>query len=176
MKENNRMSKPALRYLALGFLISAIVLVGYRLFLYDPATVASEDKSTEETAVTKEESSYKEKYEALLAETEIADLEKEAVTSEPEIVEETETSEAAENTESKASEPSVKKITVIINDGDPSSVASQQLKGQGLIEDALDFDGFLEDNNYAALIRPGSYEVSSDMDYNQLAKVLMDNN
>ena len=176
------MSKPALRYLALGFLISAIVLVGYRLFLYDPATIASEDESTEETVVTKEESSYKEKYEALLAETEIADLEKEAVTSEPEMIEEAATSEAAatsesaENTESNASESSVKEITVIINDGDPSSVASQQLKGQGLIEDALDFDGFLEDNNYAALIRPGSYEVSSDMDYNQLAKVLMDNN
>lgn len=178
MKENKKMSKPALRYLALGFLISAIVLVGYRIFLYDSETRASEDKATEETAVTKEESSYKEKYEALLAKTEIANLEKEAATatSESEVVKEEATSEAAEVAESDSPEPSVKEITVVINDGDPSSIASKQLKEQGLIENAFDFDGFLEDNDYAALIRPGSYEVSSDMDYPQLANVLMGNN
>lgn len=159
------MSKPALRYLALGFLVSAIVLAGYRLFFYDVQTIASEDTVVEETALTKEEVSYKEKYEALLAETEIAHLEKETATSEP-----------AESAESESSEPSEKKITVTINDGDPSSVASQQLQEQGLIEDAFDFDGFLEDNGYAALIRPGSYEVSSEMDYEQMANVLMANN
>ncbi|WP_407371606.1 hypothetical protein [Carnobacterium sp.] len=169
------MSKPALRYLAIGFLVSAIVLAGYRLFLYDVQPIASENEKTEETVPTKEEISYKEKYEALLADKEVADLEKETETSETADVEEA-TSESAENAESESSEPSEKKITVIINDGDPSSVASQQLEEQGLIDDAFDFDGFLEDNSYAALIRPGSYEVSSEMDYNELASVLMDNN
>ncbi len=170
------MSKPALRYLALGFLVSAIVLAGYRLFFYDVQTIASEDTVVEETALTKEEVSYKEKYETLLAETEIAHLEKETATSEPDAVKEEATSESAESAESESSEPSEKKITVTINDGDPSSVASQQLQEQGLIEDAFDFDGFLEDNGYAALIRPGSYEVSSEMDYEQMANVLMANN
>lgn len=170
------MSKPALRYLALGFLVSAIVLAGYRLFLYDVQPIASENEKTEETVLTKEEISYQEKYEALLADKEVADLEKETATSESAVVEEEATSESAESPESESSEPSEKKITVIINDGDPSSVASQQLEEQGLIEDAFDFDGFLEENSYAALIRPGSYEVSSEMDYNELASVLMDNN
>lgn len=170
------MNKPALRYLALGFLVSAIVLAGYRLFFYDAQIMASEEKPAEETSLSKEESSYKEKYENLLAETEVANLEKEAATSESEVVTEEAMSEPAEDAESESSEPSVKEMTVVINDGDPSSIASQQLKEQGLIEDALDFDGFLEDNDYASLIRPGSYEVSSDMDYEQLAKVLMDNN
>ena len=170
------MSKPALRYLALGFLVSAIVLAGYRLFFYDVQTIASEDETVEEKVLNKEELSYKEKYEALLAETEVANLEKETVTSESDAETEEATSESAESAESESSEPSEKKITVTINDGDPSSVASQQLQEQGLIEDAFDFDGFLEDNGYAALIRPGSYEVSSDMDYDQLANVLMANN
>lgn len=167
------MSKPALRYLALGFLVSAIVLAGYRLFLYDVQPIASEDEKTEETVPTKEEVSYQEKYEALLADKEVADLEKETATSESAVVKDDATSESSESAES---EPSEKKITVIINDGDPSSVASQQLQEQGLIEDAFDFDGFLEENSYAALIRPGSYEVSSEMDYNELASVLMDSN
>lgn len=167
------MSKPALRYLALGFLVSAIVLAGYRLFLYDVQPIASENEKTEETVPTKEEVSYQEKYEALLADKEVADLEKETATSESAVVKDDATSESSESAES---EPSEKKITVIINDGDPSSVASQQLQEQGLIEDAFDFDGFLEENSYAALIRPGSYEVSSEMDYNELASVLMDSN
>ena len=170
------MSKPALRYLALGFLVSAIVLAGYRLFLYDVQPIASENEKIEETVPTKEEISYKEKYEALLADKEVADLEKETATSESAVVEEEATSESAESAESESSEPSEKKITLIINEGDPSSVASKQLQEQGLIEDAFDFDGFLEENSYAALIRPGSYEVSSEMDYNELASVLMDNN
>lgn len=170
------MSKPALRYLALGFLVSAIVLAGYRLFFYDAQSIASEDKPTEETVLSKEEATYKEKYEALLAETEVANLEKETAASESDTAEEEATSESAESAASESSEPSEKKITVIINEGDPSSVASQQLQEQGLIEDAFDFDGFLEDNGYAALIRPGSYDVSSEMDYDQLASVLMDKN
>ena len=176
MKENNRMSKPALRYLALGFLVSAIVLAGYRLFLYDAQPIASEEETAEETVLNEEESTYKEKYEALLAETEVANLEKDTATSESDTVEEDATSESAESAESEASEPAKKEITVVINEGDPSSVASQQLQEQGLIEDAFDFDGFLEDNGYAALIRPGSYDVSSEMDYDQLATVLMDKN
>ncbi|SDQ11579.1 hypothetical protein LHA31_00230 [Carnobacterium viridans] len=170
------MSKPALRYLALGFLVSAIVLAGYRLFLYDVQPIASENEKIEETVPTKEEISYKEKYEALLADKEVADLEKETETSESADVKEEATSESAESAESESSEPSEKKITLIINEGDPSSVASKQLQEQGLIEDAFDFDEFLEENSYAALIRPGSYEVSSEMDYNELASVLMDNN
>lgn len=170
------MNKPALRYLALGFLVSAIVLAGYRLFLYDSPSIASQDKLNEETILSKEEVSYKEKYEALLADTEVANLEKESATSESEVTEEEATSESAESAESESSEPSEKKITVVINEGDPSSVASQQLAEQGLIEDAFDFDEFLEDNSYASLIRPGSYEVSSEMNYDELANVLMENN
>lgn len=170
------MSKPALRYLSLGFLVSAIVLAGYRLFLYDAPAFASKDEETQEVVLTKEEASYKDKYEALLAETEVANLEKESTTSESEVVEEEATSESAESAESKVEEPSEKKITVVINDGDPSSVASQQLAEQGLIDDAFDFDKFLETNSYASLIRPGSYEVSSEMTYDELANVLMENN
>lgn len=170
------MNKPALRYLALGFLVSAIVLAGYRLLFYEVQITASEENSIEETTLNEEETSYKDMYENLLAETEVANLENEAATSETEVVNEEAQSEPAQDAESDSSEPSVKEVTVVINDGDPSSIASQQLKEQGLIEDALDFDGFLEDNDYASLIRPGSYEVSSDMDYEQLAKVLMDNN
>jgi len=67
------LSKPALRYLALGFLVSAIILAGYRSFLYQPQVVDSSESDT--APLTQDELTYKEKYETLLAETELAQLE-----------------------------------------------------------------------------------------------------
>ncbi|MER2181186.1 MAG: hypothetical protein ABS899_03930, partial [Desemzia incerta] len=86
------MSKPALRYLALGFLVSAIILAGYRSFLYQPQVADSSESDT--APLTQDELTYKEKYETLLAETELAQLESGYV----------DESESTENTESAASD------------------------------------------------------------------------
>lgn len=165
------MSRPTLRYLAVGFLVSALVLAGYRLFLYEPAAAAKQPASNETVELSEEELSYKEKYEQLLAETEVANLSKES----------SDTAESASSEEPKetdssekdSSEPAVTKTTIIINNGDPSSVAVQQLADQGIIENSSDFEKFLDENNYVSLLRPGSYEVTSEMDSQQIAEALM---
>lgn len=40
------MNRPALRFLAVGFLVSALVLSGYRLFLYEPSTSTAKSSET----------------------------------------------------------------------------------------------------------------------------------
>lgn len=169
------MSKPTLRYMALGFLISAIVLAGYRLFLYEPQVSADHSTTNDSVTLSKEEASYKEKYESLLAETEVANLTKDKESSK-----DTETASSEKPKEedsatksSESSKPEVVKTTIVINDGDPSSVAVQQLEDQGIIEDSSEFETFLEENDYISLLRPGSYEVTSEMDFQKIADVLM---
>lgn len=173
------MSKPALRYLALGFLVSAIILVGYRSFLYQPQVVDSSESDT--APLTQDELTYKEKYETLLAETELAQLESGYV-DESENTKNTESAasdEAAqESSESDAEESQedsedVVTATVVINQGDPSSTAARQLQEQGIIEDSAEFDEFLESNNLSNLVRPGSFTVNSDMSFQEIADILL---
>lgn len=173
------MSKPALRYLALGFLVSAIILAGYRSFLYQPQVADSSESDT--APLTQDELTYKEKYETLLAETELAQLESGYV----------DESESTENSESAASDEAAQEsseidteesqedsedvvtATVVINQGDPSSTAARQLQEQGIIEDSAEFDEFLESNNLSNLVRPGSFTVNSDMSFQEIADILL---
>lgn len=173
------MSKPALRYLALGFLVSAIILAGYRSFLYEPQVADSSESNT--APLTQDELSYKEKYETLLAETELAELESGYV-DESESTENTEPAEsdeaAQESSESDTEESQeeseeVVTATVVINEGDPSSTAARQLQEQGIIEDSAEFDKFLESNNLSNLVRPGNFTVNSGMSFQEIADILL---
>lgn len=173
------MSKPALRYLALGFLVSAIILAGYRSFLYEPQVADSSESDT--APLTQDELTYKEKYETLLAETELAQLESDYV-DESESTESTEPAESDEavqesskndTEESKEESEEVATATVIINEGDPSSTAARQLQEQGIIEDSAEFDQFLESNNLSNLVRPGNFTVNSGMSFQEIADILL---
>lgn len=175
------MSKPALRYLALGFLISAIILAGYRSFLYEPQT--ADPNESESAPLTQDELTYKEKYETLLAETELAQLESGFV-SESENTDDAESTEsqepAQESSESNTEESQedsenegVVTATVVINQGDPSSTAARQLQEQGIIEDSAEFDAFLESNNLSNLVRPGNFTVNSGMSFQEIADILL---
>lgn len=170
------MSKPALRYLALGFLVSAIILAGYRSFLYQPQVVDSSESDT--APLTQDELTYKEKYETLLAETELAQLESGYV-DESENTESAASDEAAQESsesdteESQEDSEDVATATVVINQGDPSSTAARQLQEQGIIEDSAEFDEFLESNNLSNLVRPGSFTVNSDMSFQEIADILL---
>lgn len=158
------MSKPALRFLSLGFLISAIVLTGYRFFLYEPQLTAKDPVSIETTEPSKEELSYKKKYEELLAETEVTELTKENSAS----------SDSTTDAKSDESvEPDIIEATIVISDGDPSSIPVQQLKNQGIITNSTEFETFLDENNYITLLRPGTYEVSNNMTFQEIADILM---
>ena len=50
----------------------------------------------------------------------------------------------------------------------------QALKAAGLVESAMDFDRFLCQNGYDKTIRTGTYEISKNASYEDIAKKLKD--
>ncbi|WP_099220961.1 endolytic transglycosylase MltG [Listeria costaricensis] len=156
--------KKNLQMLALGFLISAVVLfIGDQFFITD-TDAATETKTTQKATETKADSSkkdsdnsdtWKKKYEDLLAQQEL---------------EKKEAEDAKKAEEAKANE--VKTYTLTIQSGDPASKAGEDLQANGIIESADDFNKYIKDNGYEGYIRDGQYEVKSDMSYEDIAKLL----
>lgn len=185
------MNRPALRFLAVGFLVSALVLSGYRLFLYEPSTSTAKSSETakKEKTLSADEKSYKEKYEGLLTKVELekvtgdsSSTDSSKTDSSSKTADDKKATDAAaaaakkkadeEAAKKKAEEDKVKKYTLVIGQGDPTSAAVDQLASQGIIKDANEFTQFLSANDYEMYIRDGSYEVNSSMSYEQIAKII----
>ena len=178
------MSKKNVRILALGFFISGLLLALFYFVFPTSSSVSSQ--SNNEVDELKSEVSY---LQNKIAEMEVAQVEDPAAEEPVEDTEEqpeentedsneepeenADTEETEEDQEEEVEEDPVVTTTVTIGDGQPSSVAASQLLDQNIIEDRFDFDSFLEDNNYAPLVRPGSYEIKSDMSYEEIAQALM---
>lgn len=157
--------KKNLRMLALGFLISAVVLLVYNQF-FSTQTKADETKATSTKAGSDENSStWKNKYEKLLAQQEV------------DKATEAEAKKKPKKMLKKAEEAKkVKSYTLKISKGDPSSKAGDELQTNGIIKSASDFDKYLRDNDYEKYIRDGSYNLKSDMSYETIAKILTHKN
>ncbi|SFJ89885.1 hypothetical protein SAMN04488569_100224 [Marinilactibacillus piezotolerans] len=177
------MSKKNIRILALGFFISGIILVLTSLLmpgnqsangqtgnveeLESEITYLEEKIAQLEVAQTSQAETTSEEVEQPANETETSDTEEDASSNEDEVKD--------ESKEEEPEEDPVIKATITIGEGEPSSVAAQQLESESIIEDRYDFDSFLEDNDYAPLVRPGSYEINSEMTYEEIAQKLMGN-
>ena len=148
------MTKPALRYLSLGFLISAVILLSFSFF-------NKEETSNNVDSQNQENQVYKEKYESLVAETESKKPESEIT---------------KKKKENATNQKVLIKSTIVIRQGDPSANATQQLKDAGIIKNSTDFNHYLEKNDYAKKLRPGSHVVTSEMDFKGLAYTLMQEN
>lgn len=61
-----------------------------------------------------------------------------------------------------------KRLTIDV--GDWSSDVSRKLEGLGVIKSAKDFDSYLDRNGYSSSINAGTYEVSVDDTYAELAR------
>ncbi len=61
-----------------------------------------------------------------------------------------------------------KKLT--INDGDWAGKVSQELEKMGIIDSSADFDKYLVDNGYSDIIRSGTYDVSPDDSFHDIAE------
>lgn len=181
------MNRPALRFLAVGFLVSALVLSGYRLFLYEPSTSTAKSSETakKEKTLSADEKSYKEKYEELLTKVELEKVTGDSSSTDSSKTDSSSNKKATdaaaaaakkkadeEAAKKKAEEDKVKKYTLVIGQGDPTSAAVDQLASQGIIKDANEFTQFLSANDYEMYIRDGSYEVNSSMSYEQIAKII----
>ena len=62
------------------------------------------------------------------------------------------------------------KKNLVINDGDWSGKVSRELQELGVVDSASSFDRYLMDNGYSNRINSGTYEVSPDDTFEEIAK------
>lgn len=68
--------------------------------------------------------------------------------------------------------PVVNSVSIEIRSGMYSEAVSRLLFESGIIPNAAEFNLYLENNGYAERIATGSFTVSSDMSYEQLARII----
>lgn len=63
-------------------------------------------------------------------------------------------------------------VTFVIHSGQSSYGVSKSLVEAGLVEDALDFDQYLENNGYSKRISTGTYEIPVGSTEEEIAKII----
>lgn len=102
----------------------------------------------------------------------------EAPTSEPETetpaptTEEATTEAPTPEPATEAPVPSVISASIEIKSGMYSEAVSRLLFESGIVPNAAEFNLYLENNGYAERISTGTFKVSSDMSYEQLARII----
>ncbi|AIS59728.1 endolytic transglycosylase MltG [Listeria ivanovii] len=158
--------KKNLRMLALGFLVSAVVLLVYDQFFSTPTKADETNAATTKNISEDNSNTWKTKYEKLLAQQEVDKAAND------------EAKKAADEAAKKKAEEAkkVKSYTLTISKGDPSSKAGEELQANGIIKSSSEFDKYLKDHNYEKYVRDGKYNLKSDMSYETIAKILAHKN
>lgn len=165
------MNKQKLRFISIGFLLSAVLLAGFQLF-YPEALPGS----TFNGGATADSTDYQEKYESTLAELELQKQLNEAAASSTPADGATVTSstpaESASVAESSAVPAANAPVTFVITSGQPMSVVIDNLVSAGLITDRAVFEQYLNDRNLVTKINVGEYQLSKDMGYEVIADII----
>ncbi|MFS0751434.1 hypothetical protein [Oceanobacillus sp. 1P07AA] len=77
-----------------------------------------------------------------------------------------------ENSEEESEQDSAVEYKLTVETGMASSEISDILENEDIIESASDFNNYLEDNDYAINVKPGTFELSSDMSHFDIAEVI----
>lgn len=185
------MSKKNIRLLALGFGLSALLLITLNGLFQTESNASnggrSDDLQAEIHYLEEKVVSLELENESLVQQldnSELAVLSDEAEESsenteetEEEIQEEEslEEEDEEENTEEDSEEENVATTyTVVVNENEPSSVIADQLVEFGLIEDRHAFNTYLEESGAYLRVRAGSYTVSSEMNREELVQAIID--
>lgn len=77
------------------------------------------------------------------------------------------------NEDEESSEDSdVVEVEITLENGSPPSNISDALEDTGIIDDARDFNDFLEDNDLSGSVKPGTYKVDSEMSFNEIGDII----
>lgn len=88
------------------------------------------------------------------------------------IAELTTTEAASEEVTTEGDEPDGTKATITISGGMSSEGIAALLEDAGLVESASDFNSYLVNNGYDMKLETGSFSLSADMSYEEIAKLL----
>lgn len=156
------MKKDKLRFLALGFFLSGLILMVVQVSgISKPEE--SPKQATVESSVISESSSSKPVTETAKK----PEPESESESSQSSDLPESEEPESS-NEESRTSDTFV----FVVHEGQPSSVVIENLYTTGLIEDTEAFQAYLEESELENSIQYGSYELSSDMSIVEIIDII----
>lgn len=165
------MNKQKLRFISIGFLLSAVLLAGFQLFYPEalPGSTFNGEANADST-------DYQEKYESTLAELELQKQLNEAATSSTPADGASAASsvptEAASVTDSATTPVANAPVTFVITSGQPMSVVIDNLVSAGLITDRAVFEQYLTDRNLVTKINVGEYQLTPDMGYEVIADII----
>lgn len=157
------MTKNTIRAFALGIIL-AVALLQFTVLKQesDISLHDAKEKLTEEGFV-------------ILTNEEFTNLE--AVAEEKELVEEEKTkpnvNEEEKLEESPAEETAA--FTLVIEENMSTKKIANILAGEKIIDDATEFEQFLIDHDYHTKVQIGNFELNSDMDYEEISKIITKN-
>lgn len=162
------MKKEKLRFLALGFFLSGLILTIFQLSGFNEKTIQSDSLVKVESVKESEKPTNKvesnKKNESAASSESVASSE--SKTSKPESSESSESE--SKPTESKPND----KMVFVVQEGQPSSVVAEYLHASGLIDDVEAFQKVLEERGLSNSVQYGSYELSKDMSYNEIIDII----
>lgn len=153
------MNKRTAQAFALGILFSA-------LFMWAGSSVIADKKPEQKETVSEAKKQLESKGYKVLKDQEYAKLNEKKAAVEEKAVKE---APKVEKVEEK------KKFTLVIAGGMSPWDVAVSLKSQGIIDDETKFERFLIDNGYHTKVQIGQYELTTGMDYTQVAKVITKN-
>ncbi|WP_335869368.1 hypothetical protein [Bacillus sp. 2205SS5-2] len=169
------MDKRTTRAFSMGLFIAAVLLLGLQLGSKETKLEIQDLKKQGYIVLTEDEyTSMNEKFahlEEKLAQSQEQKTEK-PETAKEENTEKPEVSKEEKNTDEKETTT----FTLSIKSGMTSFEIAETLAQQKIVQDEDDFRTFLNENKHAEEIQIGEYEVSSDMDYLTLAKIITKTN
>lgn len=145
------MKKEKLRFLALGFFLSALVLTLFQLVVQAGTMNDAESSLAAESSV----------------ESSISSSTKEAESSQVSV--ENESSESGNFQESPSNDDA---FVFVVHEGQPSSVVIENLHTSGLIKNPEEAQSYLEEQNLMNSIQYGSYELSKSMSDAEIIEAL----
>lgn len=179
------MTKKNIRLLATGFLVSGLLLTAFQAV----NGTASDSNGTESSEALEsdmrvleektvqlelENEQLRAEYDKLMdmQENEMSDNHDEDDNSDES--ETTETTEENENSDTAEDESrTATEYTIVINEGQPSSVIASQLEDYGLIDDYFEFNDYMEDNDLIRRVQPGEFTVTSEMNRDQIIEAII---
>lgn len=175
--------KQHIRAFAIGLLTSGVLLLAIYL-ISNPSANRAEDMDPEELISVLEDKGYavltQDQYIAHSVNKETSDAGQEDETSEDaenEAAEDENADEENENGNSDENEEGTEEDEVIetkvkLESGMPPSNISDSLEDAGIIDDAMEFNDYLEDNDYSGSVKPGTYKVNSEMSFDEIAEII----
>lgn len=149
-------------------LIPLVENEGYRVITEDEYISLSVNDGTTETVETNisEDTSEASDSENKAAENELNENEEDTSDEEPD----NEKEDTSEDDDNKQND--VYNYTLTIESGMPSSSISDALAENNIIDDAEEFNQYLQDEEYSLKVQLGSFDLSSDMSFYEIAEAI----